>query len=489
MIGLLYSAIRNVDVHNFQRFQKEEIEAIERMTSGKAINRASDDLASMGYLSKVKAELLGSNQAIQNSNDAFSFAEVGESVLIEYEERLHRMKELAIQSMDAANNGQDVNALIKEFNHCREVIANVIEQTEFAGTKIFNDSAKWFQTNWNPTEITTFEPVNISLNQFESNELRTDGRIANPERAAVYNALNNSVTTSDSFILKGDFEPVTISVSNEQTAYAIANIINQNTETTGIKAEAVTYAKLDNLWLDGHVHFTLHGKSSAEISAKITDKTNLEALNSAINEQSHITGISAELTDNQSAIILCNNEGYNIGIEDFGDYDAFPQSIRINGLKSDGVTTTLSTSLTVFLDSGIFGGHLILESQNDFSIVSNEGNALFEETTKQSTSYNLETATINSFDNASKTLEIIDSALNTILDKRSQFGNVMQRLKHNANSLQNTLALLDQTRSTKEDTDFAAEMVKKIRSRYMIQANKSVTSVTNKMSKNALQLI
>jgi len=489
MIGLLYSAIRNVDVHNFQRFQKEEIEAIERMTTGKSVNRASDDIASMGYLSKLKAEALGSNQAIQNSNDAFSFAEVGESALADCEEALQHMKEVAIQSMDGANNGQDVNALIKEFNHCKEVIKKVIEQTEFAGTKIFNDKSKWFQTNWNPTEITTFEPVNLSLSQFESNQMMSDGSISDPKRHMDYSSLTNDVAAIDSFTLKGNFEETTISVANNQSAYEIANEINLNTSTTSVKANAFTYAKLDNLWDIGHVHFTLHGEASAEISAQITDNTNLETLEFAINNQSHMTGISAELADNQSAIILYNDKGYNIGIEDFGDYDSFPQSIRISGLEPDGLTTTVATSLTFGMDSGIVGGHVMLKSQNDFSIVSNEGEALFNGAEKQSISYNLESATIDSYDNASNTLDIIEGALNNILDKRSQFGNVMQRLKHNANSLQNSLALLEQTRSTKEDTDFAAEMVKKFRSRYMTRANKSVISVTNKMSKTAFQLL
>ncbi|KPA18209.1 hypothetical protein MHK_001576 [Candidatus Magnetomorum sp. HK-1] len=31
MIGLLYSAVRNVDVHNFQRFHEEQLEAVERI--------------------------------------------------------------------------------------------------------------------------------------------------------------------------------------------------------------------------------------------------------------------------------------------------------------------------------------------------------------------------------------------------------------------------------------------------------------------------
>ncbi|KPA19525.1 hypothetical protein MHK_000256 [Candidatus Magnetomorum sp. HK-1] len=48
---------------------------------------------------------------------------------------------------------------------------------------------------------------------------------------------------------------------------------------------------------------------------------------------------------------------------------------------------------------------------------------------------------------------------------------------------------LPHSRSTHEDTDFASEMVKKFRAKYMTKTNKSITTVTQNMSKTALQMI
>jgi len=244
MIGLLYSAVRSADIHNFKRFQDEELEVIERLSSGKAINDASYDLSSMGHLSKMKVELLGSNQALRNSNDAFSFAEVVEAALADCEESLHRMKELAMQAMDGANNNKDIKAIEKEFNELKETLAKVIDNTEFAGTKIFNDKTKCFQTNWKPAEIVTFKPVELSLDQFGQNKMVTDGDITAPKLGFAYSFLSNGTTSLDSFTLQGAFGDATISVTDNQSSYSIANQVNQYTQTTGVQAEAVTYAKL-----------------------------------------------------------------------------------------------------------------------------------------------------------------------------------------------------------------------------------------------------
>jgi flagellin len=497
MIGLLYSAVRNVDVHNFQRFHEEQLEAIERMTSGKAINRASDDVASMGHLTKMKAEALGTNQSIRNSNDAYSYAEVGDTALANCEEALHRMKELAIQAMDGANTGQDIEAIEKEFDHWKEIFAQVIENTEFAGDKILNDKSKWFQTNWKPTEITTFDPVYLASNQVGSNKMISNGTISdasavNAAANADYSTRNNGITTSDSFTLKGTFGNADIKVSAKQTAYAIANLVNQHTQTTGVRAEAKTYAKLHTLNSAGDVLFNLHGRSSAQISAKIEDTSDLGSLISKINEQSYITGITAELTDNRSAIILCNDEGYDIGIENF-EHSTNGETIKLTGLESDGVTVsggdTLLTDGPLADDSALVGGHLILKSPKDFTLSTTSGTALYSSATMISSFVDLESASVDTFDNAIEALDAVDGTLNQVVDTRSRFGQVMQRLEHNASGLQNSLAALEQSRSRREDTDFAAEMVKNFRAQYMTRTNLSVSTVANKMSQTALQLI
>ena len=497
MIGLLYSAVRNVDVQNFQRFHEEQLEAVERITSGKAINRASDDVASMGYLSKMQAESLGSNQSIRNSNDAFSLAEVGDAALADCEEALGRMKEVAIQAMNGINNEQDIQALQNEFDEWKEVFAQVVANTNFGGTKILNDKGKWFQTNWKPTEVTTFDPVYLASDQVGSNNMVSDGTISNVSvGAANYTDINNGITTTDTFTLKGVFGEASFSTTAAQTAKSIAYDVNEQTQTTGVRAEAKTYAKLTNLTTAGVVLFTLHGKSSATVAASVSSTSDFASLADAINEKYETTGVRAELAEGNASIILSNNEGYDIGIESFThtkfDGTTSDESINVQGLQSDGSTASGAVdTLTEGVDiHANVGGHVILKSHTDFTIsASATGTALFAGASKAATFNSLDSATVDSYENAESAIDAIDGALNQVLDTRSRFGHTMQRLHHNASGLQNATAVLEKARSTKEDADFAAEMVKKFRSNYMMKTNISVASITNNMSKAALQLI
>jgi len=367
----------------------------------------------------------------------------------------------------------------------------VVENTEYAGDRILHDKTKWFQTNWKPTEITTFEPVYLASNQVGSRKMISDGTISRAKAHTDYDAsLVNGITqTTDDFILTGAFGETTIEVTDNQTAFGIANLVNQHTQTTGVRAESVTYAKLGNLKDSGDILFTLHGRSSVNISANIIDKAELDALKTEINNHSEVTGITADLTDNRSAIILCSLEGYDIGIEEFS-HSGTTKEIDFTGLQSDGVTTTTTETLTEGIsDCGLVGGHLLLKSPKDFSISSNTGSVLFSNTSQGSTFVDLKSATVDTFDNAIEALDAVDGALNKVVDTRSRFGQVMQRLEHNASSLQKSLAIIEQSRSTREDTDFASEMVKNFRAQYMTKTNISVNTVVNKMSQTALQLL
>jgi len=223
------------------------------------------------------------------------------------------------------------------------------------------------------------------INQFGENQMISDGLISEPQRGTIYASLRNGISTTDSFILQGSFDDLTISVSEGESAYSIAYKVNQYSLTTGIKSKSVTYAKLDGLTKIGNIQFTLYGKASAEISTVISSINDLETLVIAINEKSDETRIIADLCDNKSAIILCNDEGYDIGIEDFIVIDAFPAVIYFSGLKSDGITTIINTTIvSEFQDSAIVGGHLILTSGSSFSITSNAGSALFNSTYQNS---------------------------------------------------------------------------------------------------------
>ena len=86
---------------------KEMEISMERLSTGKRINSASDDAAGVAIASRLTAEIKGTNQAIRNAMDGVSMIDTAEGAMVEYENILQRMRELAVQSANGSNSSDD----------------------------------------------------------------------------------------------------------------------------------------------------------------------------------------------------------------------------------------------------------------------------------------------------------------------------------------------------------------------------------------------
>ena len=63
--------------------QNQLQQAMERLSSAKRINRASDDAAGLAIAAKLTTQLLGSQKAYENTNNAISLAQTGDAAITE----------------------------------------------------------------------------------------------------------------------------------------------------------------------------------------------------------------------------------------------------------------------------------------------------------------------------------------------------------------------------------------------------------------------
>jgi len=71
---------------------------IERLTTGKRINKASDDAAGLAIANRLTADIKISGQAQRNANDGISFLNMADGTLSEVTNLLTRASELAQQA-------------------------------------------------------------------------------------------------------------------------------------------------------------------------------------------------------------------------------------------------------------------------------------------------------------------------------------------------------------------------------------------------------
>lgn len=109
---------------------------LERLSSGKRINRASDDAAGLAISQKMEAQIRGLKQASRNALDGVSLLQTAEGALNEVHEMLQRMRELSVQGANGIyeeGKGGDLEAIANELKELTEQIDKIAKDTHFNG--------------------------------------------------------------------------------------------------------------------------------------------------------------------------------------------------------------------------------------------------------------------------------------------------------------------------------------------------------------------
>ena len=112
--------------------------SMERLSTGKRINSASDDAAGVAISSRLSAEVRGTNQSVRNALDGQALIATAEGAHQEIENVLQRMREIAVQSANDTNNTQDRLNLQTEMNTMIKEIDRISHATTWAGTTLLD---------------------------------------------------------------------------------------------------------------------------------------------------------------------------------------------------------------------------------------------------------------------------------------------------------------------------------------------------------------
>jgi len=147
--------------------------AMERLSSGKRINSASDDAAGMAVAAKLRADMRSLNQAVRNTNDAISLVSTYDGAASEIESILVRMREMAVQSANGTYSDDDRTNAQKEVEALIEEIDRIGANTQFNRLNIADGVTKDFKFRVGPQPAEADE-VKITLASLKSEDLGTD---------------------------------------------------------------------------------------------------------------------------------------------------------------------------------------------------------------------------------------------------------------------------------------------------------------------------
>jgi flagellin len=141
--------------------------ALERLSSGKRINQASDDAAGLAVASKMTSQMLGMRVAVRNTQDGISLVQTAESSMNAINSMLLRMRELAVQMNNGVYTARDRDNAQMEVNALLQQIDQIAETSKFNGVNLldgtYNSQIRAGNTN--------AEVIQISINNLATSKI------------------------------------------------------------------------------------------------------------------------------------------------------------------------------------------------------------------------------------------------------------------------------------------------------------------------------
>lgn len=479
------NALRNV-----QNASEGFSRSIEKLASGLRINRSADDPAGLIRSEDLRAQIVGLEQAIANSQDATNLVKTAEGALEEVHNLLRSMRQLAVAAGNTGTN--DLTALQANQNQIRSAIDSInriAEQTQFGTKKLLDGTAGVSAAVIDPTRIggvffggsvngqvgssaamdyaVGTGLVTVSVTTAATRTTATGGALATGT------TLSSVITTAGTLVING----VNVSTDGTETLGRILDKINSLSSVTGVVAEydqtsrqvslrAVEYGS--NFRVDVSDTQNVLGLSSATITITqgVDAVATVTVKNSANNDVTvqftgGIGGTSGlRLTDAKGNVILLKENGNVTGASAVARTTAGDVTFQIGANAGQTAQISINNMRASQLGTGVVAG----KSLADIDVTRAGG--------------------------AEEALRIIDAAIQQVSKLRGDLGAFQKNvLESNMRSLAVAKENLTATESAIRDVNFAEEISRFTKFQILQQAGMSVLGQANFAPQAVLQLI
>ena len=476
-------------------------QSLDRLSSGLRINSAADDAAGLAISQNFTTQVNGTNQAINNANDAVSEAQTAGGALTTIVNNLQSIRTLAVESANGSNSASDRQALDQQVQQQIQEITQIASQTSFNGLSVLNGSSGTtnFQVGANVGDT-------ISVDLSQGVEAGQIGQVATQSTTVTDAALTGNLT-----LAVGTGAAVTVGASvagaftaTTGTAATGATDGGQTVDSAYAKANAINGADISGLTASASTTAT---ESTA--FSNITSTGGASTYNLSINgvaiyggTNNVATGSTLTVNDVATQINLFSTEDGNVTASVAGGKltltAADGSNIDVSQTVADGTAGTVAgTGIATNISGGVAGagnvnfGQLTLSANSDIAVgggadVAAIGQADGTISLGTSTLANQNVLTVAG---ANSTIASVDAALETVSQFQRQLGAIQNRFTAAVSNLQSTSQNLTQSRSTIEDANFAQETANLSQAQVLEQAGISVLAQANQEPQLVLKLL
>ena len=474
--------------NNLNRSASDLSTRLQRLATGLRINRGADDPAGLIVSERLRSEIKGIGQAIDNSERASSVIATTEGYLAEVADLLNSIKSLVVNS---ANTGgisrEEVEANQLEIDSAIESITRISNTASFAGLQLLNGSLEYVTSGISSTDI-----AGTSINgvQFGTNSsVAVSVEVTQSAQTGVLflSAPTGTLASSVTLEIAGNLGVQTLTFVSGTALSAVTAAINTVRDTTGVSAALRTASnQTSGMWFNS----TGYGSESFVSVRKLGQGGGFFQTYSAPSG----TATQRDLGRDVSAIVngaLATGNGTNVSLNtpalalDIDLTDGF--ATTVNGtattfnITGGGATFQLGPSITTSQQVGI-GIQSVAASRLGGSTI--EGGRFFLDSIKSGQANSL------LLGRTGEASAVLDAAITEVSVLRGRLGAFERNtLQTNSRSLQIGLENITSSESKIRDTDFASETAALSRAQILQQAGTSVLATANSTAQNVLRLL
>ncbi len=492
---------------NLNRANSDLEVRLQRLATGLKINRGADNPAGLIVSERLRSEVSGLNQAVDNSDRASSVIATAEGGLAEVSDLLSSIKGLVVEAANTgATSDEERKANQLQIDSAIESITRISNSVSFGGLKLLNGSLDYILSGLQGSDINkaTIHGANFS----GQDNIQVNVEVINSAQTAslFLSAPTGTFLSTVSLEIAGPLGVQTLQVLSNQSLNAVvdgvnvfrqatglsASLINPSNATSGLRFDAielgssqfVSVKRLNEPAGGGFFRTFAVANDGNRGTVSFSDTAFVASLTEANRDSGR--DVTAVINGN-----VATGNGLTLSIES-------QTSLSLELILTESLGTTNAATSTFYVTGGgalyQLGGEINAAQQTNIGIqsvaASRLGGTLIEGTLQFLSSIRSggdNDLRSENFENASK---VLSTAIDEVAIIRGRLGAFERNtLQTNVRSLQAAIENLTSSESRIRDTDFAEETSSLTRAQILSSASTSVLALANQQSQQVLQLL
>mgnify|MGYP002875608469 CR=1 FL=1 len=469
---------------------------LQRLSTGLRINRGADDPAGLIVSERLRSEMKGLNQAVDNSERASSVIATSEGYLAEVADLLNSVKNLVVEAANTGGVSKDeVEANQLQIDSAIDSITRISNVASFAGLNLLNGSLEYTTEGVQNSDI-AFTRID-SARFGNSDTIDVDVQISTPaEQASLVLSGNGGGFTG--FVLDDDLtlevagmdgaQTLTFAAGTQQSA--MVDAINLISDSTGVEATFVNTAGETGIRFnsvdygsDAFVSVRPVGSGGTGFAAFDDFGTgNVTQRDAGVDVRAVVNGA---LATGRGLDVSLNTPALAVQFDltaAFATQTTPPGNQTSFQITGGGANFQLGPSVSTSQQVSLGIGSVAASRLG--GALSADGDRFFLDSIKSGQANELSTG------NGQLASEILDKAILEVSKMRGRLGAFERNtIQTNIRSLQVGLENITSSESKIRDADFAAETARLSRAQILNQAGTSVLATANTNAQNVLALL